>query len=123
MSPLVLSKRAPFEQDRIGHADLADVVKQRAVFERDQIAAGHPELLPQANAVGHNSIRMAPGLDIARLEGCCKRSERGPVVEVELLERRVQAIVGEAQLSSPHADQLLEVLFVLLIRLEQRTMS
>src|SRR4030095_1239577 len=55
VAPLFFSQRPAFEQDSIGHAYLADVMKQRAVLESNQLAIIQPDLLAQSRAgVNHS---------------------------------------------------------------------
>ena len=62
---------------------------------------------------------MPARLDVARFERRRQPPQRRPVVLVQLVERRVQAVVGDAQLIGAQADEFFEVALVLAVGDEQ----
>src|SRR5262249_49357526 len=120
--PLVFGQRTALEQDRVGHPYFSDVVEQRSVLQSYEIPIHQCKRLPEPHAISHDSFGVALRLDVSRFERRCKGAKGCAVVEVELLERRVQARIGDAQLVCSLADEVFEVLLVLLIGLEQRLM-
>src|SRR5262245_38861468 len=82
MDPFFVAQRTTLQQDGIRYADLADVVQECPVFERDDLAAGQPELFAESQAIANNAIRVAARLDVSSLERRRQRAKRRAVIHV-----------------------------------------
>jgi hypothetical protein len=74
---LLGGQRARLQQDRIGHADLADVVQIPAAVQRFEIVVAEPDRLTQPDGVAGEPLAVALGQRVARLDGERQGHERG----------------------------------------------
>src|SRR5205085_4033099 len=110
--PLLLRQRRGLAQYRVGHPDLADVVEERAEFERARLLAAEAEFAPEAEAEADDPLRVSGGLGVARLQGLDERLERRAVGVFERTE-------GAVQLRRAPLDHPLKVGLVAALRFEQ----
>src|ERR1041384_658281 len=82
IAPLVFGQRAALQQYSIGNAVFSDVVKQRAVLQRHQLAIIQPNLSSEPNAVGNYPVRVASRLDVSGFQGGSQRSQRCTIVRI-----------------------------------------
>ena len=82
MVPFVFGKRAALEQDAVGNAYLSDIVKQRAVLKRNQLAVVQPDLLAQPQTVRNHTLRVAFCFDVPRFKRGSKRAQRRAIVQI-----------------------------------------
>src|SRR6185312_5666621 len=68
--PLFFSKFCRLPQNRIRHANLADVMQQRTKLECRHLLAVESTLAAQSQTVCYDSFRVTMRLGIASLEGC-----------------------------------------------------
>ena len=66
--PLRLRQRAGLLQDRVGDAELADVVQQRDLGDLDHLALGEAELLRHGGGDADDRLGVLGGVVLARLE-------------------------------------------------------
>ncbi len=110
---LGLAERAGLAQDGVGHADLPDVVEQRAELQRAQLLAVEPQLAPQPEAEADDPLGVAARLRVARFERRRQRPERRAVGVFERAH-------GAAELGRPLLDHLFEVRLVAALGETQR---
>src|ERR1044072_5859537 len=75
--PFFFGQASGLAQDSVGHSDLADVVEERAEFERAQPVGVESEFAPETEAERDNALGVAGGLRVALVERGCERLERG----------------------------------------------
>jgi hypothetical protein len=66
--PFLRAELRGLVQDGVRHADLADVVQERAELQRAQILARQIQLAPQTQAETDDALRVAVRLAVARLQ-------------------------------------------------------
>src|SRR5205823_11173914 len=67
LTPFFFRQRRGLAQDGVRHPDLADVVEERAEFERARLLAAEAEFAPEAEAEADDPLRVSGGLGVARL--------------------------------------------------------
>jgi hypothetical protein len=90
LHPLGLVERARLAQDGVGHADLADVVQQRAELQRAQLLFAEPHLTTQSEAEVDDALGVAVRLGVAGFERRRQSLERGAVGVFQGVERVVE---------------------------------
>ncbi len=74
--PLVGGERPGLIQDRVGHADLADVMEQRAELHAPQLVTGHPHLVRDRSRQRSDPRGVAARVRIPRVDRCRERLHR-----------------------------------------------
>ena len=102
LTPFFFRQRRGLAQYGVRHPDLADVVEERAEFERARLLAAEAEFAPEPEAEADDPLRVSVRLGVARFERGCERLERGAVGVFERTE-------GAVQLRRALRDHLFEV--------------
>ena len=98
LDPLFLRQRSGLQQYVVGNAYLAYVVEERALLQPYQIVVRKPKLACEAQAVGHNPVRMPPRFNIAGFKRACQRAESRAIVVVKNFEHVVEVLIDGAKL-------------------------
>ena len=90
LGPFRVRQRPRLEQDAVGHADLADVVQQRATPDVLERFLGDAHLPPDGERVADDALRVIARLVLAGVERVHQRRQRAPVCLRNSLQRRLQ---------------------------------
>ena len=101
-------QRAPLAQDRVGHADLADVVEQSGEVDVAQFGLGEPQLAGQLDGDPRNALAVAAGVGVLGVDGRGQRADqaREEVLDLGLPPRaaRLQPQQRGERLEQGHVD-------------------
>ena len=90
--PLGVTQRSRFAEDVVGHADLADVVKERAAAQHREVLGGHGELADDQLHVLDHATRMTLGLAVPNVQRVRERLQRRVVRALGLGEGRLERV-------------------------------
>ena len=115
--PLGTAQPAGLLQDRVGHADLADVVQQRHLADRGRVLGVHPELARDLECQLEHRLGMRSGVVLARVE---RRQQRLPRGRLDLLAAAQLRALGGVQPVARDPRQDVEEAQVALVELRLR---
>ena len=104
LDPLVLGKLGRFGKQRLGDADLSDVVEERAELDRRDLVRTECELSSDLDRVVHRRRRVPAEVLLLRLERPDQRADHREVRLLEPIVRLAQELVDRAELLVPLAD-------------------
>ena len=115
--PLGTAQPAGLLQDRVGHADLADVVQQRHLADRGRVLGVHPELARDLERQLEHRLGMRSGVVLARVE---RRQQRLPRRRLDLFAAAQLRALGGVQPVARDPRQDVEEAQVALVELRLR---
>jgi hypothetical protein len=105
--PLLRAELAALEQDRVGDADLPDVVQQRAAVDVEQVALRHAGDDREVERPERDAVGVARGLLLPRVEGADQRAQRLLAALVEALQRLLEVARALAEARRVVLERLL----------------